>query len=427
MPGVMSRYIKHESAGDRYVGRCVSGRNRLDKRFAESIPYFDLSEFDSLEKENEMRQLDRWIKDRMSEAGAVNDAVFCMFKSCLASFYHHREWLDETLHARSPIRTSIFWLDECPFAKYVVTRFPWTATNDTPNFRGIPVDVLYLAKIEQMQSRIDELEAKLLEDNNRVIDKITQHIDKSLDERAVGGEGYGLTRTVVEKLDLLIEQQTKAMTDNAMQNCDNIDDESFGGGGDDLEEEDMELDMEEQHALQEQAIDTALKEKSKQYMERRRQNGIFVGLVDGRLISLPSGWKYPMGMTIRDLVVMWLGGAREDGVPPFRHLSAHDVSHFDRNGKNLNRMKSCMEVIEHVARRRGVWAPDGDKKYWNRITAKRCWDGVKADLLPYMQTVTETIGKPDSTHKSRPLTLSWRTVADKLISVKGLILQLEFE
>ena len=429
MPGVMSRYIKHESAGDQYVGRCVSGRNRLNKRFAESIPYFDLSEFDSIEKENMMRQLDAWIKDRMSEASAANESVFCMFKSCLASFYHHREWLDSTLHARSPIRTTIFWLEECPFAQYVVTRFPWTATDDTPNFTGIPVDVLYLAKIEQMQKRIDELEEKILNDNNRVIETITKHIDKSLDDRAVGGEGYGLTRTIVEKLDLLIDQQTKAMADresNEIQHAGDDDDMSFGGDGG-LEEEEMELDVEEKQVLQEQAIDAALKQKSKQLMEKRKHNGIFVGLVNGKLVNLPPGWRYPT-MTIQQFVSMWLAGATENGVPPLRHLSPHDVRHFDRKGKTLNKMKSCMKVIEFVARRRGVWEPEKDKekkKLWNKKTAKKCWEGVVADLMPYIETITKMDGKPDSTHKSRPLTHSWRTVADKLISVKGTILQME--
>jgi hypothetical protein len=61
MPGVMNRYIKYESAGDQYVGRSVSGRNRMSTRFAESIPYFDLSEFNLVEREVRHRRLDSWI------------------------------------------------------------------------------------------------------------------------------------------------------------------------------------------------------------------------------------------------------------------------------------------------------------------------------------------------------------------------------
>lgn len=91
MPGVMNRYIKYEAAGDQYVGRCVSGRNRLDKRFAESIPYFNFSGYNALDKEVMMQTLDAWIKTRMPEAGAINEAVFCLFKACLASLLFHKD------------------------------------------------------------------------------------------------------------------------------------------------------------------------------------------------------------------------------------------------------------------------------------------------------------------------------------------------
>ena len=38
MPGVMNRYIRFESAGDQFVGKCVSGRSHLKKKFAASHP-----------------------------------------------------------------------------------------------------------------------------------------------------------------------------------------------------------------------------------------------------------------------------------------------------------------------------------------------------------------------------------------------------
>ena len=39
MPGVMNRYIKYESAGDQFVGRCASGRSRNSTKFAVSCAY----------------------------------------------------------------------------------------------------------------------------------------------------------------------------------------------------------------------------------------------------------------------------------------------------------------------------------------------------------------------------------------------------
>lgn len=109
MPGVMNRYIKYEAAGDQYVGRCVSGRNRLGKRFAESLPYFDFSESGTLEKEVMIRTLDNWIsKTRMPEAGACNDAVFCLFEGCVASLLYHKDWLKVNLHSLNSILLTPF-------------------------------------------------------------------------------------------------------------------------------------------------------------------------------------------------------------------------------------------------------------------------------------------------------------------------------
>ena len=39
--GVKDKYLKHERAGDQYVGQCVSGIKKLKKEFATSLLYFD--------------------------------------------------------------------------------------------------------------------------------------------------------------------------------------------------------------------------------------------------------------------------------------------------------------------------------------------------------------------------------------------------
>ena len=155
-----------------------------------------------------MRTLDSWIKTRMPEAGASNEAVFCLFKACLASLIFHKTWLVENLHAQNPVLTTPYFSEDVPFADHVMTRFPWTKTEDTPVFTGIPADVLYMAKIEELEAKNSHLEARLVEESNRVITTITDHVDKSLDERAVGGEGYGMTKTVLERIDYLIQQYT---------------------------------------------------------------------------------------------------------------------------------------------------------------------------------------------------------------------------
>ena len=110
----------------------------------------------------------------MPEAGAINDVVFYLFNICLASLIFHRVWINETLHSESPICVTPFWYEDIPLADHVTTKFPWTRTNDMPEFTGIPIDVLYMAKIEEQNTIIARLEQRLLEDNNRVISEISK-------------------------------------------------------------------------------------------------------------------------------------------------------------------------------------------------------------------------------------------------------------
>lgn len=236
-----------------------------------------------------MRQLDRWIKDRMPEVAAINDAVFYLFKMCLASLIHHREWLNESLHSESPIRMTSFWYEDIPLANHVTTKFPWTRTSDTPEFTGIPIDVLYMAKIEEQNAIIARLEERLIQDNNRVVSEITQHIDTALDDRAVGGESFSMGRDIIKKLDTLItrsEQDYAHQVDNATNDHTGNDD---GGGA--IEEETIEFTIEEETILQEQARDTAVKERTKTLIENRKKNGLMMGFHNGILTPLLPTYK----------------------------------------------------------------------------------------------------------------------------------------
>lgn len=420
MPGVMNRYIKFEAAGDQYVGRCVSGRSRLSKTFAESLPYFDFSEFPQVAKERMMREQDEWIKERMSAAAAVNDSVFCLFKSCLASFLYHGDWLSSTIHRDSPLRCSVFWAEKhlFPHANYVTTRFPWTRTADTPQFTGIPVDVLYMAKIEELNKTIADLEGRLLRDNDRVIDTITAHVNTALDDRAVGGESYGVARSIDQKLDSLIEQMQREFSErvrDAARRYGEEDEPSEHCNAAELEEEVIEFTVEEVQVLEEQARDTAAKERSKELLERRKQNGLCVGVHKGILTPLLPDWKYPQKMTLEQLISLWLIGVKSEHVPPFRFISAAHVRHFDKDAKRYHDMKGCMKIIQKIAVKNSVWKPRMfSGEYWNGGTVRRLWDGICGEIIPHLQTVTKRDGEADSYHKSKPLCLTWRTAYTKL-------------
>ena len=65
--------------------------------------------------------------------------------------------------------------------------------NDTPEFTGLPVDVMYMAKVEKMQIELEAFKVDLLQDNSRVVEEITNNVEMSLDRRSIEGERYGIS------------------------------------------------------------------------------------------------------------------------------------------------------------------------------------------------------------------------------------------
>ena len=62
IPGVMNRYIKCESAGNQFKGKCVSGPSRMSTEFAISPAYFYFTSCDEAEREHNESRFDNWIK-----------------------------------------------------------------------------------------------------------------------------------------------------------------------------------------------------------------------------------------------------------------------------------------------------------------------------------------------------------------------------
>ena len=62
--------------------------------------------------------------------------------------------------------------------------------------------------MRQLELRLEDMERRLLEANACVGDSIVERIEYSLDQRSVGGDGYGLSKIISEKLDQLIEKLT---------------------------------------------------------------------------------------------------------------------------------------------------------------------------------------------------------------------------
>ena len=422
MPGVLNRYIKHEKAGDQYVGRSVSGRVRLGKRFAESIPYFDFSPFPTVTKETMMRTQDSWIKSRLPEQARNNEAVFCLFKSCLASIIYHKEWAKVNLHEKNPIRTSPFLFEDIPFAELVRTAFPWTKTDDTPEFTGIPANVVYLARNAELLKQLEEIKGTIFQESTRVISEVSTKVDDALDTRCVGGEGYAMSKYLIEKMDEVIQHvrntnlgrltclpEGAPRMDEVTTHMEEVDDDNDIEG--DLEEGFYELDVHEEGVLIEQARDAMVKKANKKILAGRQKNSMYYGFHHGHINPLMETWRYPKHMSLKSLISLWLVGVPCDQVPPLRFLKPVHVKEFDEKGKQLFNMRRVMKIVEHLGRVKNVWKPRNARNYWNGATVNQLWDKISPIILPHCQTVTKK-GNKTPTHKTRER--SWRTDADKL-------------
>ena len=123
---------------------------------------------------------------------------------------------------------------------------------------------------------------------------MNEHIDEALDVRAVGGENYGMAKTMMEKLDQLIGASEKAFNDR-VQNAAT----PFAVGAEDdeeklcfgLAEKDVEFTVVEENELREQALVAATKEKNRKHLERRKKNQILVGYHKGVLTPFLPGYK----------------------------------------------------------------------------------------------------------------------------------------
>ena len=69
----------------------------------------------------------------------------------LAALVFYRGHLEEHVHPSSDLRASYLWNATVPSAELVVVKYPWNATDDTPEITGLPPDIMLLAEIESLK------------------------------------------------------------------------------------------------------------------------------------------------------------------------------------------------------------------------------------------------------------------------------------
>ena len=400
MGGVKDRYLKRESVGDQYVGRCASGLDQLSKGFAISPPYFDFTGIEEeLERARLQNQIKDWLRSRVMEVGELSASSKHIIWTCFASICYHHSFLTSTLHEESSFCSSLFYKDiPEEFLNVARIAYPWEATSDIPKLTGVPPHVLLMAEIEDLKHKFETLKIAIKGD-----------MKDALDERGVGGSEFH-TNSILTAI-----KQTEALMLNRLQSEVSIPREESGGSLVITNEDNTLENVFEEIEPAELENGGRVEDASRALVTTRTQDiqvallssrRLRMGYHHGRLQVLPPRWMFPK-MSIKQLVDNWYIGNKKESVPPLKLLEPLHVQHLgtDRN-KNagrvkLRQMKCVMDQVEIYARTEGIY--EGDPSKWNSDYTTKLW---------------EVIGDKYINSKfrgNRTVEMSWKTLYNKIL------------
>ena len=306
------------------------------------------------------------------------------------------------------MRTSTLWNDDIPFDDKVVVKYPLNATEDTPEITGLSPDIIILAENESMRQHMTELKAEL-----KASFELT--LIEQLNQRDVGGSGFARGNEIAEKLNAILDKvadlshttQVSAgvSTLPAMDGMSEL--EESGGLEYEEEEEDIVLQLDEPARMPPRKRARLVHQLTQQQIAKRTMK---VGFHHGHFSPLPASWRYPKGLTVIQLINLWLIGSPKESVPPLGKLNCALVKHINKRGMNRSKMKALMGQVEHFARLDDVWI-DGR---WTGPDVTRMWSTIWPRLDPFLRTNTIKKNGEISVEKSRQGQMSWRTCFNKL-------------
>ena len=403
MGGVKDRYLKRESAGDQYVGRCAAGLDQLSKKFSVSPPYFEFSSInEGLKRARLKKRLEKWLHSRILEEGELSASSKHIVWTCFASICFHHSYLTNNLHVECSFRASLIFRDiPDEFLKIAQVAYPWNSTVDTPKITGVPPHVLLMAELEELKIKFDALQNSIKSD-----------MKDALDERGVGGSEFH-TNSILEAIKVsetkmlssyskeipsLVSEEsgTLVITDenNALDNVnEGISDIDLANGGN-IQDECVALVNKRTRTIQEALLSS-----------RRLK----MGYHNGRLQVLPPKWTFPK-MNVKQLVDNWYVGSKKHCVPPLKLLEPLHVQHLGTSkNKNqgrakLRQMKLIMSKIEEYATIEGVY--DGNPAKWTSEYCTKLWENVGSKYINSIYRGNRTVE------------MSWKTLYNKMQKAK---------
>ena len=218
----------------------------------------------------------------------------------LASLCFHYQFLKENLHPTDRLHQSPIFQQitqrHCEIARVA---YPWTATDETPEFTGLPPHTVILAKMNEMKQCMTVLKTDIqkiieFELNKRDIWDGMHHACQIMD----------LIKNAHKDMADLIKKQQATSSVNMLH--------------------------------QEEEI----------YNRNELPTNNTLHFYNGRSHLLPRDWTMP-NMTFCQLITMWLCGDKNKSVPPFRLLETiHMKNHVPRAKHILCAMRFLMKYVE---------------------------------------------------------------------------------
>ena len=146
-------YIYYEKAGDKFVGRSVTGISSLRKYFVMSQVHWDWTDYPSNLKD----RMETLIEKNFSRRIYVSVPTFKTINFLFAYICYHYENLYAHLHPNHRLRASSMYIAsgrEKVLHKYAVIRYTWLSINYTPYTTGISPHVMLMAKNRGVEGRV---------------------------------------------------------------------------------------------------------------------------------------------------------------------------------------------------------------------------------------------------------------------------------